>query len=296
MLFRLYLFFFLMIITINSPSQDSSLLQKKKKIFVITSASAAYTGSLLYLQQIWYKPYHTTSFHFFNDNAEWSKMDKLGHTFTAFYTTNYLKNLYKWAGIAHPSAWASLTGFSYLLTIEILDGYSTGWGFSWGDFSSNTLGIALFYIRQQAPSPFFAIKFSYFPTSYPTLNPSLLGQSALEQLIKDYNGQTYWISISPFYKWKKNMEWLCLSFGYGIDGYIGARSNEYYKNNQFIDYTFIPRQRQWYLSIDVDLSKIKTKKVWLNNLLHTIHFIKIPAPAFEWKGNNLYFRPFLFSN
>ena len=296
MFFRLYLLSLLLLIATDSPSQDSSFFQNKKKYLVITSTSAAYTGSLLYLQKIWYKPYHTTSFHFFNDNAEWSKMDKLGHSFTAFYATHYLKNLYKWAGISNPSIWASLTSFSYLLTIEILDGYSTGWGFSWGDFSANILGLILFQAHQLTSSPLFTIKFSYFPTSYPSFNPSLLGQSTLEQLIKDYNGQTYWISISPFYKWKKNMEWFCLSFGYGIDGYIGARSNIYYKNNHLMDYTSIPRQQQWYLSIDVDLSKIKPKKVWLNNLLHTLNFIKIPAPAFEWKGNNLYFRPFLFSN
>lgn len=280
----------------NTCANDSISVYQKKKIFISSATAVLYSGSLIYLNQIWYKPYQTSSFHFFNDNAEWFLMDKFGHSFTAYYTSLYLNKIYKWAGFKHSDIIGSSIAFSYLLTIEIMDGYSSGWGFSWGDFSANTLGTGLFYVNQSLLHNLFVPKFSFYPTSYPKLNPSLLGKNFSEQIIKDYNGQTYWLSISPFYKWKKNMEWLCLSFGYGIDGCIGARSNIYYRNNQYYDYSNIKRERQFYLSIDIDLSKIKTEKKWLNKILNTINWIKIPAPALEWKGNNLYLRPLLFSN
>lgn len=280
----------------NIITDDSLQTLKNRKIYINSITGLAYSGSLIYLNQLWYKPYHTSQFHFFDDNAEWDKMDKCGHFFTAYYGTYYLEKLYRYAGYKHSPLISSTISWIYLLTIEVMDGFSSGWGFSWGDFTANTLGTSFFLLQKQFIPGFFVFKFSYYSTSYPTYNPSLLGKSFHEQILKDYNGQTYWMSVSPFYHWKKNMEWLCLSFGYGINGFIGARSNTYYRNNQYFDYGYIPRQQQFYFSIDIDLSKIKTKKKWLNKIFQSINWIKIPAPALEWKGNNLYFRPLLFSN
>lgn len=297
MFWRLILFFILInVLCFQNFAQDPVRIYKKQKIITSFFTASAYTGSLIYLNQIWYKPYQTSNFHFFNDNDEWFLMDKCAHAFTAFYGTYYLNRLVHWANYKHPDKWASAIAFTYLLNIEILDGFSTGWGFSWGDFTANSLGIALFYAHQQLHERLFIPKFSFLPTNYAALNPTLLGKNFSEQLLKDYNGQTYWLSITPFYKWKKNLEWLCLSVGYSIDGAIGARSNVFERNFVKYDFTNIPRHQQFFLSIDLDLSKIKTKKIWLNTLLKTINFIKIPAPALEWKGNNLYFRPLLFSN
>lgn len=275
---------------------DSTSVYLKKKMIISSATAIVYSGSLIYLNQVWYKPYHTSSFHVFNDNSEWFLMDKLGHGFTAFHVSSYIGKMYEWAGIKHADIIASLVAFTYLSNIELMDGYSSGWGFSWGDFIANASGIGIFYFNQSVLHHLLIPKFSFYPTQYASLNPSLLGKNFSEQILKDYNGQVYWLSVSPFYGWKKNLEWLCLSFGYGIDGCIGARSNTYIRNNQYYDYSYIKRQQQFYLSIDIDVSKIKMRKQWLKKLLNNINWIKIPAPALEWKGNNLYFRPLLFSN
>ncbi len=251
--------------------KDSTLIYSQKRIFVGLTTAGICSGSLIYLNQIWYKPYRTSSFHFFNDNSEWFLMDKYGHVFTAFYASLYMNKINQWAGFKHSEIISASVAFLYLLTIEVMDGYSSGWGFSTGDFIANLSGISLFYINQTLLPKLLVPKFSFYPTLYSKLNSSLLGENFSEQLIKDYNGQTYWLSISPFYKWQRNMEWLCLSFGYGIDGCIGAKSNVYLRNNQYYDYSAIKRQQQFYLSIDLDLSKIKTKKKWLNNILNTIN-------------------------
>jgi hypothetical protein len=56
-----------------------------------------------------------------------------------------------------------------------------------------------------------------------------------------------------------------------------------------------PRYRQVYLSLDIDLSKIKTKSKAVNTLLRTINFIKIPSPTLEFNSlNQIKFHPFLF--
>jgi hypothetical protein len=251
---------FLCLLFLYSLASDTIKVNYTKKVLVGGGSLIAYTGSLAYLNYLWYQPYRSSQFHFFNDNGEWFKMDKLGHSFTAFYATHYLNTIYQWAGIKHSAWWASAVSFSYLLNIEILDGFSSGWGFSTGDLISNTVGIGLFWIHHQLDERLFVPKFSFYPTHYAALNPTLLGQNFSEQIVKDYNGQIYWLSITPFYQWKKEMEWLCLSIGYGIDGCIGARSNVFTRNGIFYDYSNISRQQQFYLSIDIDLSKIKTQK------------------------------------
>ena len=59
--------------------------------------------------------------------------------------------------------------------------------------------------------------------------------------------------------------------------------------------TNVPRQRQYFLSLDLDLTKIETNKSFLKTLFGVINVIKIPAPALEYregeglKGHWIYF-------
>ena len=91
-------------------------------------------------------------------------------------------------------------------------------------------------------------------------------------VLKDYNGQTYWLSanIHSFAKASKIPKWLNLAVGYGAEGMITAIPVE---NDE--------RYRQFYLSLDVDLSKIKTKSPFLSTLFSIFNSVKIPAPTFE---------------
>ncbi len=282
-------------INIGVAQQDTL---KKQKLILNCTIGSLYIGSYLYLNQAWYKPYATSHFHFFNDNPEWLQMDKCGHFFTAYYLNYFLNDLYLSAGYSKKKSRLISSGIalSYMTGIEIMDGFSSGWGFSWGDEAANLLDVSFIYINYLLQDPI-TIKFSFYPSNYYAKNPVLLGSGLPETLIKDYNAQTYWVSFSPFFKWKKNMEWLCLSLGYGADGMIGARDNYVRKNNTTTqDYTNIPRYRQYYLSLDIDLRKINTRKKWLRKVFNCINWIKIPAPTIELKGKNIYYHPLLFSN
>ena len=62
-----------------------------------------------------------------------------------------------------------------------------------------------------------------------------------------------------------------------------------------IDRTDVARTRQYYLSLDVDLTKFKTNKPFLNTLLGIINIIKIPAPALRYdSGVGFSVRAFYF--
>jgi hypothetical protein len=59
----------------------------KKLTWIGIGAGIMYSGALVGLNELWYSGDDRTSFHFFNDNAEWKQVDKFGHFYTAFHTS-----------------------------------------------------------------------------------------------------------------------------------------------------------------------------------------------------------------
>lgn len=297
-----YLFFIFVCISpiFDCTAQDrhsffnsDSCLNTKKITLVACTESVLYTGSLIGLSELWYKDYPRSSFHTFNDNHEWLQMDKIGHLVTSYSVGNIGINLLKWSGVKHKKAiwYGGLLGFLYLGSIELLDGFSEEWGFSWGDLSANTLGSTLLIGQELLwKEQRVILKFSAMPTNYAKYRPEVLGHNFSEQLLKDYNGQTYWLSLniaSFMPKATKFPKWLNLAFGYGATGMTGGNSNPVIIDNNGNPLLF-DRYRQYYLSVDIDLTRIKTKSMFLKVLFKTINFIKIPAPTLllDKKGVN----------
>ena len=136
------------------------------------------------------------------------------------------------------------------------------------------------------------------PTSkYAQYRPNVLGKNFQESLLKDYNAQTYWLSANIASFLKKDTKfprWLNVAFGYGGDGMIGGTSNPM-TDAAGNSLPVFNRSRQYYLSLDVELSRIKTKYPFLNTLFKTIGFIKFPAPALEFHQiEGLKAHPFIF--
>lgn len=133
------------------------------------------------------------------------------------------------------------------------------------------------------------LKYSFSQTKYAKQRPNVLGSNFLEQTLKDYNGQTYWLSanIWSFNKDGNFPKWLNIALGYGADGMLYG---ETLPSNPVAQNPY----RQFYLSIDVDLSKIKTNSKFLKTLFSTINFIKIPAPALEYNTKNGFKFHFLY--
>src|ERR1043165_2641325 len=63
--------------------QDSLAINKKRLRFLVIGGSVAYGTTLVALDQLWYKNSERQPFQFFNDNAEWKQVDKLGHFYSA---------------------------------------------------------------------------------------------------------------------------------------------------------------------------------------------------------------------
>jgi hypothetical protein len=109
----------------------------------------------------------------------------------------------------------------------------------------------------------------------------------VERMLKDYNAQTYWLSVNPqsFSSSKKIFpSWLNIAVGYGAKGMTGTYNNPSEVNGQPIP--SFRRTRQFYLSLDLDLSKIKTKSEFLRLFLNVANLIKIPMPTLEYNAEN----------
>ncbi|GAB4134768.1 MAG: DUF2279 domain-containing protein [Bacteroidia bacterium] len=266
------------------PAPD---LHRNRTITVAAAETAISAGSLAGLWQFWYKDYNTSSFHFFNDNDEWLQMDKYGHSMAAYYAGSLSYGLLKWSGIQERKAvWiGGLTGFAYQGVIEMFDGFSSGWGFSSGDILANGFGSALFISQQlYFHEQHVQLKYSFQRSPFAKYRPALLGSSIAEQLIKDYNAQTYWISFSPA-TWTEGKtiwpKWLNIAAGIGAEGMTGGTKNAVIFNAQGNQINF-ERYRQFYLSLDINLSRLPVKSPFLKTICHTLGFLKIPAPGLMW--------------
>lgn len=280
-------------------SQVESDHLRHRKIILTTGASSAYLGSMIALDQLWYSDFEQTPLHSFDDASQWLQMDKVGHLTTSYQLGKAGHAALRWAGVSDQSAriLGGSFGFLYLGGVELLDGKSSEWGFSWSDLGANALGSAAF-IAQDAiwNEQRIQFKYSYQKSPYAKYRPEVLGSSASERWLKDYNGQTYWASIRVADFLREDHPWpdfLCVSIGYGADGMLGAENNPLFSDNNTL-LPYFERQRQFYLSLDLDLSSFASNRKVLRALLNTFGFIKIPAPTLLLQNGNLRFYPLFF--
>jgi uncharacterized protein YfiM (DUF2279 family) len=257
----------------------------RKLLYVGVLAGAAYGLTLYELDHLWYSQSPKSKFHFFNDNSEWNQMDKMGHLYSSFYLSTYGVDLLKWGGMSQKKAilFDNILGIALLTPIEIMDGYSSAYGASWGDEVADAAGDIFAYGQYILWNKMRIYpKFSYHDTHYSGLRPNVLGSNFAERLIKDYNGQTYWFS-TPFRDWTKNKtskipKWLGISVGYGATGMVYANP----VTNAEHDYH---SYRKFYLSLDIFLSKIETKSKFVNTIFYLTNMIRFPLPALEYNNH-----------
>lgn len=269
----------------QQPIDNNQQLNVKRNVGIVLGTEAAlYVGSMTGLYYLWYAGYPQSSFHFYNDNAEWLQMDKAGHSMSSYHVGLMGYEALRLAGCDEKRSilYGGPIGFIFLTTVEVFDGLSDGWGFSWGDIAANAFGTGLF-MGQQAlwHEQRISMKYSYHHTQYAQYRPDLLGSNLPERMLKDYNGQTIWLSFNIKSLFLNNESrfpsWLNIALGYSGDGMTGAFDNTLTHNGKTIpEFT---RTRQFVLSPDIDLTRIPVNNKFLKTTLKVLSFIKFPMPA-----------------
>lgn len=270
----------------NKLPEDHTQISPERVYWVAGGHILLFAGTLFTLDYLWYRDYPRSSFHFFNDLPDWKQMDKGGHAVSAYHFSKNSYRTFRWAGLSENNAalWGAISGNVLLTSIEILDGFSAEWGASVSDLAANAVGSMAFYLQQKKWSEQrIHLKYSYTSNEVAQYRPDLLGSSLPERLIKDYNGITYWVSFNPglFFQSKTQWPpWLNLALGYGAWGMMGSRQNPaFYQGSPLPDFA---RYRQFYLSPDIDLSRLPIRSETLKTIVTTLNFLKFPAPALEY--------------
>ncbi len=260
-----------------SLAQQKDSVNHKRLTTVILSAGVVYTGTMIGLNSVWYSQYDKQSFRFFNDWPEWNQMDKFGHFYSSFQLASIGSHALRWSGVSKKKSdiAGTISSFAIMSSIEILDGYSSGYGASASDLAVNAIGAG-FYLGQNLiwKEVRFYPKYSFHRSEYASQRPEALGNGLLEEIIKDYNGQTIWLSmdVDKFIRFPK---WLNVAVGYGTESMLYAR------DAQNIEQGIYP-YRQVYLGLDFDLTAIKSRSKVVNTLIFFANMIKLPAPAIEF--------------
>ncbi|MDB5262045.1 MAG: hypothetical protein JWQ14_1326 [Adhaeribacter sp.] len=293
-LIGIFYFFTCQVVAQVPETKADSLLPAKNIKLVVAGLAVGYTGLLFGLSNTWYEQSEKTSFHFFNDNREWKQLDKAGHFWGAFHESRLGIEALRAARVPEKKAiiYGSLLGFALQSPIEWLDGYAADYGASTGDLGANALGSLAVLAQQLAWGELkITPKFSFHRTPYAQQRPAVLGSNLPEELLKDYNGQTYWLAadVSSFLKeTSRYPKWLNVALGYGGQHMLYGEPADNVRNGS-------DAYRQYYLSVDLNLRKLKTRHKLLRQAFSIISIIHLPAPAVEYnRKRGLVLHPLYF--
>lgn len=286
-------------------SISDSLDRKKLNTSIIVS-TGSYVGFSIGFYHAWYKKFDQEPFHLYNDLGEWRHMDKVGHFYGAYMQGMLIHKGSKWIGLSDNTA--TWTGFAlgslFQSTLEVMDGFSSKWGFSIPDVAMNFAGSSAFVVQQKVwKEQRIKFKVSNIPKKYSDLEiiatnsgassslakraENLYGSTFTEKFLKDYNSQIIWaaVDIKSFLPESSNFpKWLNLALGFGAGNMFGGYSNTWNEgpNNFRLNETQYPRYSSIYLAPDINLSNIRSKSFLFNSILDIFDIFKLPLPAIEY--------------
>ncbi|WP_240773354.1 DUF2279 domain-containing protein [Pontibacter sp. SGAir0037] len=258
-------------------------MNKPRLLAMGSGLAVGYTATLVALNEAWYKEQRNAGFHFFNDNKDWLQQDKAGHFYSSFHFGRTGIEILRGAGVPEKKAvlYGGLLGIVLQAPIEFFDGFQAEYGASAGDLIANSLGAAAVISQELAWGEIRIMpKFSFNTTGYAALRPKVLGTNLPEQVLKDYNGQTYWASVNvgSFLKNASSYpKWLNVAVGYGVEEIV-------YNEKPLNQELGLQAYRQFYLSPDINLMHFKGKNKVINTMLYFLSIVKVPAPTLEYSN------------
>ncbi len=236
------------------------------KLGIVAGATA---GAIVYghavVNDFWWKgekvPFHvnTTTDYTYALNA-----DKLGHMTFAYTASTIYGDLGRWCGMDSTAAtWMGFgVALSYQTYVEIRDGFSKDYGFSWGDMGANLVGASLPVVQHYVPSlRCIDLQISYWPSAN-------FKNGAYNSIVDDYTSTTHWLAINTYdvapRQWQQWIPpWLGIALGHSVQNLDGNGGGQHIV----------------YLSLDWQLHRIPNLPPWLQSILRVLHLYHLPAPA-----------------
>ena len=272
-----------------AQQSNDSIVKRNAKI-VLGSHVVIYGGTVVGLNQLWFKDCKWIGMHSINDNGDWLQMDKSCHATTSYHTCLFGDESMRLTGLdsKRSALYGGAFSLLFMTSIELMDSGYEDWGFSWGDMAADVGGIALYTTQQLLwDEQRISLKYSFHPTEYAQYNPEELGHNLISQSLKDYNGITIWAAFDIkelFLDAESSFpEWLTVDLGYGAKGMIEPQPTSDFE-----------RVRQFYLAPGVDLAKLPVENRYLKALLRLFSVIKLPTPALEYNVSDKFIWHWLY--
>jgi len=246
------------------------------KLLVLSGLSAGtFTYAYGIQNNMWWKG-EKSRFHT-NWAQDWNASlgaDKIGHFYFGYSVATIYKHGLGWSGFSQENSvlYSGLLAFSYQTFLEIRDGYSKDYGFSWGDFGANLFGSMYPYLQNKYPIlEHFKIKVSYDPSNRFTNNSH-------EYILDDYESTYHWLSIDiekflPSSVAKVLPDIVNFSIGHSVKGLStqGKRNHEVF------------------VGLDWDIEAIPWDSPILSFLKETLNLYHLPAPTIKIYPNIVWY-------
>ncbi len=259
-------------------AQKDSTLRKvnySRLGFVGGVTAAAFVYGYGIQNTMWWKG---TKSHFHtNWQQDWTYAmgsDKFGHFYFAHLVANVYSQLFEWCGINHKKSllYGASFAFAYQTFIEIRDGFSRDYGFSWGDFTANVMGASLPLLKEK--NKFlrdFEFKISYFPSERFRHNSN-------RYILDDYESTYDWVSY-PLYKLMPNgirdfvPKFLNIALGHSVKR-LDIKSE---------------RTHEFFIALDWNLNELPGNGWFLKMLKRNLNFYHFPSPAIKIYPNVIWY-------
>jgi hypothetical protein len=239
--------------------------------------AGVFTGMHIYYKNTWWKD-QRRFFKFAEDGYYAKDIDKISHIYTANVFTEITAADYEWAGISPGKSllWGAITAMAYETYIEINDGFAPIWGFDWTDMGANIAGALYPFLQKEIPVlQNFTFKWSFKPN---WLKSKVNNQN---DLLDDYTNMTFWLGISPKGLLPKDMAKYYPAF-LGVAVGLSLK-NANHQTGGTLAY------REWYLSLDYDITKLPGDTKFLKTLKKILNFYHFPAPAVRVSPSGIWY-------
>lgn len=285
--------------------QPDSTANKVRQYTAFGLSGGIFVSSGVGLYTTWYSQFEQSPFHLFDDSREWNQMDKYGHVYTTYFQSEMCYKVARWTGMSKRGSvlYGAACGLLLQGTVEVFDGFSEKWGFSVYDLAANTVGAGLFAWQQLAwDEQRIRVKLSSqlgrtydgrfvtsgngTITSLEDRATNLFGAGIAERFLKDYNSQTYWLSVNLHSFGVEVMpKWLNLAVGFGAENLFGGFENVWQDGSDSFEYQ-APRFRQFYFGPDIDFAQFNPRSHWVKTLFSVLNVYKLPMPSVEYSQVN----------
>jgi len=224
------------------------------------------------------------------EDGQWTYyLDKGGHFYGTYMPSYLMSEFLMTAGFSWDMSTilGSIFGLCYTGYVEILDGYSVGFGFSPTDFYADIAGSSFFLAQHYVPFlQNFTPKFQY-------VKPSWIGElnrKPSESFIDDYSSQTFWMSVNVHNILPKSInkywpKWMELSFGYAVYSLCDPTSYKGYncdpkRSFPISDYGW--GNRKFLIALDYNLIQL-IPDTWNfpNWVRQGLNYFRWPSPVLE---------------